>query len=675
MGTFGHLCLLAALVASGYAAFATLVSQEGGGGRLLKSGHWAAGLSLATLTTVVGVLGWALVRGDFRFSYAAQYSSQLLPWYYAISALWAGQAGSLLLWAWFMAILAVAYRFVPRRRASDLREPAFGILMASLCFLVMVMVFGADPMEQGVADPGGGRGLSPLLQHPVMLIHPPIVFFAYAGWAIPFALAFAALLTGRLDSSWTREARPWALLTWVVLGIGILLGAEWAYEELGWGGYWAWDPVENGSLIPWLTGTALLHGLMAWRHREALKRTTLALAITTFALCNFASFLTRSGIFSSVHAFSRSPIGWLFLVLMAGPAVGGGLLMAARRQEVQSRPIASLWTRESMVLMSTVALLLLAGAAIAGSLAAPLSKLVTGRAVTVGMAFYNNVFIPTGLVLLGTTALAPLTRWGAPPSVSQRKAIYAAAGGGGLGVAAALVVGVRHPVALAVVFLAVAAAAALTGAAVLDIRGKDTSAGRKPLAALASNRRRYAGFLVHMGIVCLAIGICGSSLGSREHEVRMGEGQTIHWAGHSIRLARLVERELPDKLIVEAHLEVSRGQAPPALLIPAQHFHRLQETWTTEVAIRSDGGRDFYVILHGSAGEDAVALTLIVNPMMRWLWASGWMIAAAAILGLWPKRGSSKEEPSKRRSEQKASVGAANSSVRRARRRTVTRSS
>ena len=298
---------------------------------IARTGVWAALGSIVALTAAVGILAWALLSKDFRFDYVAQYTDALLPWNYALSAFWVGQAGSLLLWAWLVGIVAAAYRLSDRSESSTIREIAFGTQMVFLCFLVTILVFAADPMQPSLVARSGGDGLAPELQHMAMMLHPPIIFLGYAAWGVPFSLALAALVAGRLDADWVRSARPWALFAWAALGAGILWGADWAYEELGWGGYWSWDPVENGSLIPWLAGTALLHGLSTWRRPGIFKKSTLCLAFATFALCNFAAFLTRSGIFSSLHAFSRSPLGWLFLawIGLAG-AAGTGLILWRR---------------------------------------------------------------------------------------------------------------------------------------------------------------------------------------------------------------------------------------------------------------------------------------------------------------------------------------------------------
>jgi len=640
MNALGQICLLAAFVGSGYAAFACIVGWQRKQPAVARSGRFAALGSVLALTAATVILVGALVARDFRFAYVAEYSSEELPWHYAVSALWVGQAGSLLLWAWLLGVLAMAYRYWPGREASPLREPAFAVLMAYLCFLLATMLFAADPMEPSIATPVQGAGLNPLLQHPAMLIHPPVVFFGYAAWAVPLAVAMIALASGRLDAHWIRETRSWALLAWGVLGAGIILGGQWAYEELGWGGYWAWDPVENGSLMPWLTGTALIHTMMAWRHRGILKKTTMSLAVATFALCNLATFLTRSGVFSSVHAFGASPIGWMFLGLMVVLAAGGGVLVFRGRRRLQpDHPIRSLWSREAFVWMATAALLLLASVTLIGTLAVPLSDILLGRKIVVGTAFYDNVLIPTGLILLGTTAAAPLLRWGASPSPAQRRTLWISAGTAAAAAALALAGGVGHAIEIAVIGLAVAAVVTLLSALVLDIRRPKNGALWLALPGmLRSRRRQYAGFLIHMGFACLALGVAGSSLGSRSRELAISEGETIDWAGRLIHFARVIQRELPNKLVAEAELVVSRNGTVAATLLPAQHLHLLQEEWTTEVAIHSTWTEDLYVILHGSEGPGKVFLTFFINPMVRWIWLGGWLFAVGTLLALWPSR-------------------------------------
>ena len=636
---FGQICLLGAFVASGFSAFVSLASCSDEHRVLRKGALYSSVASLLLLTVVVLILSIALLTKDFRFAYVAQYCSQLLPWYYGLSSLWVGQAGSLLLWAWFLGSLTMIFRFLTSEKTDSLRERAFGLLMANYCFLIATMVFAADPMAQSVVTPSEGAGLSPLLQHPAMLIHPPIVFLGYAAWAIPFAIATAALINRRLDVRWIQQARPWALFAWAVLGAGVLLGAEWAYEELGWGGYWGWDPVENGSLIPWLLGTAFMHSLMTWRRRGLMKKTTVALAIATFAMCNFATFLTRSGIFSSLHAFSQSPIGWLFLALMVVLALVGGFLIYLRRAELAAdNQITAFFSREAMVVLSTISLLILAIVTCLGTLSVALSDAIVGHKITVGPPFYNYVLIPTGLLVLLATALAPLLRWGSSPSATEKRVLFGSAAVGSLASLVAFAWGVRHFVSIAVTGIVVFAVIALIGSLLLDaLRRRPDSYWSSLLRCLREKRSQYAGFLVHLGFFGLAIGVVGSSLGARRHEVDLQQGQTGEGAGRSIRLIDVIERELPDKFIAEAVLEISDNGDESYTLSPAQHLHRLQNEWTTEVAIQSDWGGDFYVILHGSAEEGRVSLTLVENPMMRWLWLGGATMVFGVVITLLPR--------------------------------------
>ncbi len=640
MRILGELCLLSAFVGSGFAAFACLMGGRRSHRALRAGGLVAAAASVLALTAVLLVLAWALVEKDFRFAYVAQYSSSLLPWHYSLSALWVGQAGSLLLWAWFSGALALLLRFWPNPQPNRLREPAFGILMACLCFLAAIMVFAADPMKPSISPSQDGAGLSPLLQHPAMLIHPPVVFLGYALWGIPFALAMAALATGRLDTVWVRQARPWALAAWVVSGAGILLGAEWAYEELGWGGYWSWDPVENGSLIPWLTGTALIHTLMTWQYRGAFKKTAVCLAIATFGLCNFATFLTRSGIFSSLHAFSQSSIGWLFLALMIGLGAGGGLLIILRRKALSpDRPIRRVLSREAVVLISIMTLLLITAATVAGTIITAISSILIGKPIMMGPAFYNNVLIPTGLVLLAATATAPLLRWGSAPSPSQKKCLLLSAGVGSVAGMIGWAVGELHAIESAVIGLAVFAAGSLLATMLLDAQRKGAGTPwYRLLRVLRDSRRQYAGFLIHIGFVCLAVGVAGSSLRTHQQKFVIREGESVEWDGRTIRLVRVIQRELPAKLVVEAELEITHGDTRRSTLLPAQHFHFRQQQWTTEVAIQSAWSGDLYAILGSDEDNNEVRLTFIENPMMRWLWLGGCVMGLGALIRRWPAR-------------------------------------
>ena len=669
MRILGQICLLAAFVGVSYAALACLLATRFQHRTLLRTGKVSAVGGLIALTIVVAVLARALLVKDFEFYYVGQYTSQLLPWHYSLSALWVGQAGSLLLWAWMLLVLAMAFRFWPWKKPSALRDPAFGFLLAYCGFLIAAMVFGADPMQADIAPGTEGAGLSPLLQHPAMLIHPPIVFLGYAAWAVPCALAMAALVfrrksvqliadrslttevqtTKSLDVTWVKMARPWALIAWTVLGGGILLGAYWSYEELGWGGYWAWDPVENGSLIPWLAGSALIHGMMAWQFRGVLKKTTIALSFVAFGMCNFATFLTRSGIFSSLHAFSQSTIGWLFLEFLVLFGVSGAwLILRYRRCLAPNQQLTNIWSRESFVVISIVALLLLSLITLGGTLSVALSDALVGRRIIVGPEFYNYALIPIALVLLPMLGAAPLLRWGVPPTPLQKRGLIISAMMASIVGAVALLRGVVHPLALSIAWLAAFAVFALAVSLVFDARRRYAGAlWRGLISTLIVQRRSYAGFVIHLGFVSIAVGVAGSSLGSQRHELVMNPGDVVEWAGRSIRFSRIIEREFPDKFVAEAELFISRQGAQPFRLLPAQHWHRLQREWTTEVAIRRSWSGDFYTILHNREDGEAVRLTFVDNPLMRWMWFGGWVMTAGAGMRLLPaRRRTSQQRPS-----------------------------
>jgi cytochrome c-type biogenesis protein CcmF len=639
MTTLGQVFLLTSLICAGYSAFVCLAYQERRHPLLHRIAAICGMASWLALTGVMVILVWALLERDFHFDYVARYSSRLLSWKYSVSALWVGQAGSLLLWAWMLASMAIFFRFLPTTDAI-LRDSAFGMLMMYLSYLTGLMIFAADPCQANLVVRREGLGLSPILQHPSMLLHPPVVFLAYATWTIPFALATAALLHKRLDGTWTQMARPWALFAWAILGIGLLLGAHWAYQELGWGGYWGWDPVENGSLLPWLTGAAFIHTLMAWRYRQCHKKMAVSLAILTFGLCNFATFLTRSGIFSSVHAFSESPIGWFFLAIMAALLFGGVTLVYLRRHSLVPERIArSLLARETLIAVSTLLLMVMTLVVMTSTLVGPLSAVFYTHTIVVEPAFYNYALVPVGLILIALAAVVPLLRWGEGPGPLQRRVLHLCLAGAAVVVAVSYCLGVQHPISLSVAGLAAMAGAAILGAIFLHVRQRSPHGfWHGLLPTLGKGRRQFAGYVAHIGFIVLAVGITGSSLGNRRHEADMDQGEVLRWADREIRYVKLAQQTLPDKLIAEAVLEITRDGHAPVTLRPARHFHLLQNEWTTEVAIHSSWGGDFYTILEAGLGDGKVALTFVDNPMICWIWLGGLIVSLSTLTAAWPDR-------------------------------------
>ncbi|MAT68330.1 MAG: hypothetical protein CMJ58_02285 [Planctomycetaceae bacterium] len=637
MRILGECCLLVCLVTLGYSVFLTLAADSHRPSWRARLELWSTLLGFGGLSAVLAILAWALAVGDFSFRYVSSYTSQQLEWQYRLAALWVGQAGSLLLWAWLMSACALAVRFF-NAAESSLQRTASGLVMFSVWFLVAVMVFAADPMQASLSTPQEGAGLSPLLQHPSMLIHPPVVFMAYALWAVPYALAIATLVDGRIDANWVRMARPWALAAWTLLGVGLLLGAQWAYQELGWGGYWGWDPVENGSLLPWLTGTALIHCLLAWRHSDTLKKTALALAIVTFALCNFATFLTRSGIFSSVHAFSESPIGWMFLAVMGCQVAAAVVLIVRRRTVILARSaFQHVLARETVILMSVFLLCLLAVIVMTGTLCVPLSTMFLGRTIQVGPEFYNSVLPPIGLSLLAAMAAVPLLRWGASPAAAHRRLLAICLLTGGACSLIAFALGMRNRIALVIVSVAIVTVATMIAEFVQNLRRRQrNSQGATAVGILRQGRRKYVAYVVHVGFAMVAIGITGSSLGTQRQEFTLSEGDAITWAGRQVRYDCLVQTELPKMLVAEAVLKVNRGDAPQVELRPARHLHLLQNEWTSEVAIHSTWRGDFYTILHAGLGDGRIVVTLVDNPLVNWIWIGGVVVTIGGFGAVLP---------------------------------------
>jgi len=507
MKFIGQLCLLVALLTSGYAAIVLLVFRRSATRRLLHSANICGMVALLSLTGAIGML-------------ASTYSSPTLPWRDSLSALWAGPAGSLLLWAWALAGLSAVFRL---SRTSDvrLRDCAFGVLLGNLAVIAVILVFAAHPFKPGLATPSEGADLSPLLQDPSKLIHPPVIFCAYAACAIPFALTVAALLLGKLDAAWTHLVRPWALFAWSALIVGPVLGAIWAHHEFGWIGDRSSHLVENAPILPWLTGTAFLYCLMAWRGGNCLKKTTVALGIGTFGLCYFATFLIHGSVFNGIQAFTVRPIGWMFLAVTAALMGGGLALLIARRRELLPERVAQSWlARESMIFISTLSLVTLALVVMASALVAPLSQVLLGRMIIVDPLYYSRAVILVGLVLLAATAVVPLLQWGERPDRRQRRVFAFCLAVGKIAASLGAVAGLRQFASVWVVGFATVAITAFVGAMILELRHGDPHGALPRIGpSLRHTRRRFAGYGAHLAIIMLAIGMTGSSLGTHRHDV------------------------------------------------------------------------------------------------------------------------------------------------------------
>ncbi|MGH7526585.1 MAG: heme lyase CcmF/NrfE family subunit [Gemmatimonadales bacterium] len=595
-----------------------------------------------------------LVSHDFNIEYVAAYTSRNLPSYYIASAFWAGQKGSLLFWAVVLALFASLAQLFSSRRYAHLMPYVAGVTSAVVVFFVSVMLFAADPFERLGFTPADGRGLNPQLQNVGMVIHPPMLYLGYISITIPFAFAIAALLSGRLDTGWIHAIRKWTLLSWLFLAIGITLGMWWAYVELGWGGYWAWDPVENASLLPWLTMTAFLHSVMIQEKRGMLKRWNLGLIVGTFLLSIFGTFITRSGVIASVHSFTQSNVGYFFLGFLAVATVLSFTLLYTRwpslRADVQ---LESILSREAAFLFNNLLLVGIAFSVLWGTLFPILSELVRGTKITVGPPFFNRVNVPLGLLLLALTGIGPLIAWRKASAANLRRQFIVPVAAGGVSLIGLLAAGVNDFHAVVALALAGFVAGTIGQEFYRGVRARRRMHGEGPALALgrlvARNRRRYGGYLVHAGVLIYFVAFAGMAF-HREMEATLEPGESVEMAspfGHSYRLTHMgiSQYETLNRIVSAATLQVTKDGKAAGLMTSEkrQHvdsFDRPTFEPSTEVGIRSGLQEDLYVVFAGSVdGTEQAVYRFNINPLVWWVWFGGFVLVFGGIVTMWPGGG------------------------------------
>ncbi len=639
----GSFSLLVAVFICGYASLAALIAARSGRSVLMRSAENATFAVCGLLTIAVAALIYAFVTHDFRLAYVANYSNQNLPLTYTISALWGGQAGSLLFWVWLLAIFAVIAVLQNRRRNRALMPYVIAVVMAVELFLVILTAFITSPFESLGFMPRDGQGLNPLLQNPGMLIHPPMLFLGYVGFTIPFAFALAALATGELGDVWIRTTRRWTILSWLFLGIGIYLGARWAYVELGWGGYWAWDPVENASLMPWLTGTAYLHSVMIQERKNMLKVWNMVLVVLTFLLCIFGTFITRSGIISSVHAFGQSSLGPFFVVFIVVILIGSLVLLIVRLPKLKSpKELDSLISRESSFLFNN---LLLVGAAFTvflGTMFPVISEAVQGVRMTVGPPFFNKLTVPIGLLLLLLTGICPMIAWRKATGRNLGRNLIVPSIAATVGAVVFLIAGIRNVYALLAFALSIFVVCTIIIEFIRGVQARKSMKAENFLVALGQlvwrNKRRYGGYLVHAGMVLIFLGIAGSSAFKAEKEVNLARGESTELRDYRVVYENFVQYPTANKQVTSAVLTVYRAGNYAGTLSPAvELYEQASAQRTTEVAIKSNLKEDLYVILAGyDVAQQTITLKLVVSPLVAWIWIGGLMIALGTLWALLP---------------------------------------
>jgi len=529
MADLGHAAILVSLVLALYGVAAAVLSV-----RLRDPGMTAAAgrgvLAVAGLLTMAsGALVWSFVARDFSVAYVAQNTSRATPLMYRISGFWGNMNGSLLLWAWILSLYTAAAVLTNRQRNAVLMPYVIAVLMGLLAFFLLLLSSAANPFARLPFPPADGRGLNPLLEDPGMFIHPPTLYLGYVGLSVPFAFAIAALLTGQLSEDWITSTRRWALASWYFMGMGLVIGGWWAYHVLGWGGYWGWDPVENSVLMPWLVMTAYLHSVMVQERRGMLKGWNLALIILAFGLSLFGTFLTRSGVVSSVHSFARSSIGPVFLLFLGAVMVGAfGLLLARMNRLEEAHHLESLLSREAAFLFNNVALVAAAAAVFIGTTFPMFYEAVKGVRILIGPPYFIQVFVPIALLtllLMGIGVHIPWVR--EAPSRLGRRLAQAVLVGAAADVVL-LAVGIRRPGALTglilVVFVLIVTLQEFARGMGARRRLGD-SPPRSLYALLRANPRRYGGYIIHLGVLMMVVGIIASSAFSRQAEKIAAPGE------------------------------------------------------------------------------------------------------------------------------------------------------
>jgi cytochrome c-type biogenesis protein CcmF len=633
------LCLGLALYALFVGAYAATTRRR----RLARSAQNALLAAFGTAAVASAVLLSALLRKDFSFVYVADHTSLELPRPYTISAFWGGQEGSLLLWLLVLTGFSAAAVAFARRTGPDIIAWVVPVLGLVTTFFAFMLVAVSSLFATQVAPPDGA-GLNPSLQNPYMMIHPPCLYLGYVGLTIPFAFAMGALLARRTDELWIVATRRWTLFAWTALGVGQLLGSHWAYVEVGWGGYYAWDPVENAALMPCLAATAFLHSVMIQEKRGMLKVWNMLLVILAFCLALFGTFLTRSGVISSIHSFTQSPLGAWFLGFIGLITIGSLALLMSRLPLLRSRTrMESLVSREATFLYNNLLLVALCLTILWGVTFPILTEAVGREQITVSGPYYNFFLRVFGIPLLLLMGIGPLVAWRRASLRSLGRSFMWPAGIAlGAGLILLLLGAGSSPIGLVAYTFSAFVLGSIGYEFARGTRARRALAGGSWLSAFVElvgrNRRRYGGYVVHASIVLLAIGIVGSSAYDKVKEQKLSPGQTMAIGDYQLKYRELVKRDGPNATEFRALLDVRRSGRSLGTLSSGKNDYRAEQQVSNEVGIRSDHvtGEDLYVITDQINKDQSINFKVLVKPLVNLIWLSGLIFFAGALVALWP---------------------------------------
>ena len=645
MATIGSISLQLAFVLAIAGIFIGIYARRNSREDLMEAANRAV-IGVGILITIAVIALWReLIISNFQIEYVAQYTSRNTPAQYKISALWAGQDGSLLFWNWLLSIYAVVAVIQNRKRNLNLLPYAVATILAVQVFFLILNNFIANPFE--MIPPGftvpDGQGLNPQLQNPGMMIHPPMLYLGYIGFTIPFAFAMSAMLTGKLDNLWITSTRRWTLFAWLCLSIGITLGGKWAYVELGWGGYWAWDPVENASFMPWLTGTAFLHSVIIQEKKNMLRVWNMVLILVTFWLSIFGTFLTRSGIISSVHLFTASSIGPFFSgFLMIILIVSVGLLFARMDVLKTRNKLESLTSRESSFLFNNLIFIGICFSVLWGTMFPLVSEAVRGAKITVGPPFFNQVNVPIGLVLLLLMGIGPLLAWRKTSFESVKKNFFIPITLAAIFAPIFWIFGIRslYPFISSVLIIFVGSSIIQEFWKGMVARHNMTgeSYARSLVNMTLKNKSRFGGYIVHLGIVFYFIGFTGNAF-NVEVERTLNPGESLQAGVFSFVYNDYQQIQRPNHNAQIVELEVLKNGKSYGMLYPEKRLYFRSSQPNTEVDIIQTWREDLYATLAGITSEQGAAtIRIYVNPLVRWIWIGGAILAFGTIIAMLPTR-------------------------------------
>ena len=639
----GFLILIAALV---LATFGIVAGGWGGHTRNSKliASSFNAVYAVAGLVLLAAILLWYGLLGDhFELTYVWNHSERALPDFYKFSALWGGQSGSLLFWCLLLSGYSAIVAFANRKRLQMLMPYVNAVMLATSLFFLVLLVFASNPFERVGFVPADGRGLNPLLQNYWMIIHPVMLYLGYVGMAVPFAFAAGALLSKRLDNEWVRTVRRWTLIPWMFLSAGIIMGSQWAYMELGWGGYWAWDPVENASFLPWLTGTAFLHSIIIQEQRGVLKVWNVVLIWMTYFLVILGTFTTRSGVLESVHSFARSDVGPYFLGFMAIVLFGFLWLLFDRLPLLRSeQQIDSYTSREAAFLANNWIFTVIAFATLWGTFFPMFSELLTGDRISVAAPFFNKVNGPLFLLLLLLMGVGPLLGW-RHTSVAALRKQFTWPLVAGLVVAVIVFVVARSLYPIIGLAICAFVAATIVQEYVRGVIARRKTSGDNAFTAMAHlwsrNGRRYGGYIVHLGIVLIGVAVIGNEFYQQTTNVTLAPGETTQIAGYTLEFAGMESNRLSNAIEYGARvIAYDRDSNLVGALVPKRNLYdKNPDMPTSEVGLHMSPIEDVYVVLNGWEDGGATAtFTIYINPLTAWMWVGGLVLVLGTLIAAWP---------------------------------------